>query len=658
VAGGNEMITRMSSVEIMGPLPLFDRTLQTVQDAGALHVEEIPLAADTTETPLRRIHLSDAELAEQEACQALSRVLQESLSRIPPEVLGRIQSSRALAQEYRRWDGQPVQSLGATARSLHAKVRSFARRESNMLEDIQLLSAYEEVVRALSPMVREAEMLPDQEHVGVIFEDRNKLARTLLTKELASLTGGKYLYHAAGISRGRTAAVIGIPKSAGPTVRSFLSRAGIAEMLLPGASRDRPFAEVFAGVAHELARLRERLRDLRAHAETFYRQNGPCLLGMQYVCQDLLSRYESVPKFARTAYTFVIRGWVASEALARLRSALLSALGPAVVARPVKAPEMDQPPVLLDNPQPSRSFEPLLAFLSLPRYGTIDPTIGLSIFFPLMFGLMLGDVGYGAIILAGAAAMFFRGRKTGILRTIAVVLGFCAVSAIAFGFVFGEMFGPLGRQLGLRPLWQERLALGEGDMAGQILSYLAVALGLGIFQITLGLILGALSAGRRGKPADALGSVARILGIFLLLFIVGRMTGVLPPVFTWAAATTAVLFAAVLGWEIVRKPSHGLLLPLEVLSAMGNILSYARIMAIGLASVVLGMLAGMFSGMIANIVFALVVVVLIHALNLVLGIVDPTIQGLRLQYVEFFSKFFQSGGRRFSPLRKIGGALA
>ncbi len=195
-------------------------------------------------------------------------------------------------------------------------------------------------------------------------------------------------------------------------------------------------------------------------------------------------------------------------------------------------------------------------------------------------------------------------------------------------------------------------------MSGEILGYLFVALGLGIFQITLGLILGALSAARRGRTAEVMGSVARILGIFLLLFIVGRLAGVLPPAFTWVAAVTAVLFAAALGWQIAHKPSHGLLLPLEVLSAMGNILSYARIMAIGLASVVLGMLAGMFSSMIANIVFALVVVILIHALNLVLGVIDPAIQGLRLQYVEFFSKFFQSGGRRFSPLRKIGGALA
>ncbi len=652
------MIVRMSSVEIMGPFPLFDRTVALIQDAGVLHVEEVPLAAKEGERPLHRIHLSEADLADKEACESLSRVLQESLSRVPPAVLGQIQSSRSLVDQYRRWDGQPVSSMNATARSLHAKVRSFARRESNMREDIQLLSAYEEVVRALSPLVQAGELTEDMEHLGVIFEDRNRLARTLLSKELASMTGGSFLYHSAGISRGRTAALIGIPRSSGPSVRTFLTRAGIAEMLLPGSARDKPFAEVFTGIAKELSTLREQFADLQSQAEDFYQQNGPCLLAMQYACNNLLARYDSLPKFARTTYAFVIRGWVARNRLARLGSLLQSTLGPAVVARSVRTKEMGIPPVLLDNPRPARSFEPLLSILSLPQYGTIDPTIGLSIFFPLMFGLMLGDIGYGSVLLAGAALLFFLGRKAKLLRTLSVILAFCALSTIAFGFVFGEMFGGLGHDIGLRPLWHERLALGEGDMSGQILGYLYVALGLGIFQITLGLVLGVLSAARKGRSADAWGSVARILGILLLLFAVGRMMGFLPPVFTKVAIAMAVLFTGVLGYQIVRKPSHGLLLPLEVLSTMGNILSYARIMAIGMASVVLGLLARMFAGMIANIVFALVVVVLIHALNLALGIIDPTIQGLRLQYVEFFSKFYQSGGRRFSPLRKIGGELA
>jgi V/A-type H+-transporting ATPase subunit I len=108
-------------------------------------------------------------------------------------------------------------------------------------------------------------------------------------------------------------------------------------------------------------------------------------------------------------------------------------------------------------------------------------------------------------------------------------------------------------------------------------------------------------------------------------------------------------------YQTIHNPAHGLLLPLEVLGVIGNILSYARIMAIGMASVVLALLANMFAGMIGNVVLAVIVVLLVHALNLTLGIVDPTIQALRLHYVEFFSKFFIGGGKKFSPLSKLGG---
>ncbi len=648
----------MSCVEIMGPLPLFGQTLQALQAAGVLHVEEVPLAGKNGDKPLHRIHLTETEEADREACENLSRVLQESLSRVPQAVMDRIQASPALVEQYRRWDGQPVSTMGATARSLHARVRSFARREGNMREDINLLSAYQEVVHALSPLVEAAELSEDHEHLGVIFEDRNRLARTLLEKELASLTGGRFLYHPAGLSGGRTAALIGIPRESGPVVREFLSRAGIAEMLLPADTRDRPFAEVFLGIAGKLSALRQHLEDLQTQAESFYQQNGASLLAMQFACHNLLARYESIPKFARTTYTFVIRGWMAGARLSRLDSMLLSTLGPSVVARALRSRDMGVPPVLLENPKPSRFFEPIVGFLSLPQYGTIDPTISLSIFFPVIFGLMLGDIGYGAILLALSAVMFFLGKKGKILRTVSVILFICSLSTIAFGFVFGEMFGTLGHQLGLRPLWQERLALGQGDMAGGILGYLYVALGIGIIQIILGLVLGIFNARRRGHASDAWGSIARILGILMLLFVVGRMMGFLPPGFSKAGIGAAILFVAVLVYQVIRKPSRGLLLPLEVLSTMGNILSYARIMAIGLSSVVLGLLARVFSELIGNIVFALLVVVLIHALNLALGIIDPTIQGLRLQYVEFFSKFYQSGGRRFSPLRKMGGGLA
>ena len=120
----------------------------------------------------------------------------------------------------------------------------------------------------------------------------------------------------------------------------------------------------------------------------------------------------------------------------------------------------------------------------------------------------------------------------------------------------------------------------------------------------------------------------------------------------------AVLFLVLMVYQTLQHPSHGILLPLEILSAMGNILSYARIMAIGMASVVLSLLASILGGMIGSVVLAVLIVILVHALNLALGIIDPTIQGLRLHYVEFFSKFYLGGGAAFAPFKKIGGVAS
>jgi V/A-type H+-transporting ATPase subunit I len=132
---------------------------------------------------------------------------------------------------------------------------------------------------------------------------------------------------------------------------------------------------------------------------------------------------------------------------------------------------------------------------------------------------------------------------------------------------------------------------------------------------------------------------------------------VLPPIFTSFGIIALLVFLVLMILQTIRHPAHGLLLPLEILSTMGNILSYARIMAIGMASVVLSLLAALLGGMMGSIVLAVLVVVLVNALNLALGIIDPTIQGLRLHYVEFFTKFYLGGGRPFAPFKKLGGVL-
>ncbi|MBW2123206.1 MAG: V-type ATP synthase subunit I, partial [Deltaproteobacteria bacterium] len=93
---------------------------------------------------------------------------------------------------------------------------------------------------------------------------------------------------------------------------------------------------------------------------------------------------------------------------------------------------------------------------------------------------------------------------------------------------------------------------------------------------------------------------------------------------------------------------------LEIISVIGNILSYARLMAIGISSAIIAMVANFFGGALGNFVVAAIIVLLLHALNLVLGLYSPTIQGLRLHYVEFFKQFFRYGGRKYTPFSRAG----
>ncbi len=672
------MITPMASVEIAGPLRLFDRTVEAVQEAGSLHIEEIPLLEEAQTDNLRRIRLTEAQARDKQSLEEVLRLLEEAVARLPSAKA--LAGSPALAGEYRRWESQPPATLASAARILHARVRSLVRRERNLADDLQALAVYEEVTVALAPLVEGHLLPPELQFIGVVFEKQPHLSANLLEKEMSALTAGRYRYFQSSLRGERVAALVGFPRERDAEVREFLGRAGISPMALPRYLRGKPFEQALAALEADLAGLRRKQEALAAQSRGFYEENGVQLLAMRDACRDLLARYEAYAKFARTDYAFLVRGWLVAGEQEGLAARLREKAGPVVLVQRVRARSMGKPPVLLHNPRPIRSFEPLLSLLPLPQYGSVDPTKFVATFFPPMFGLMLGDIGYGAILAVAAALIYFLGgrrRKPAIaakpataasspagkarsrlVRRLGVVLGACAFFTIVFGAVFGELFGALGHELGLRPLWRERFPLGSADLGGAILSYLALAIGVGVLQIVFGLVLGVVNARRFGDRELAVGNLARIAGIFTLAFFVGRLAGFLPAVFTWVGLGAAASFLALMALQTARHPLHGLMLPLEVLGAVGNILSYARIMAIGMASVVLALLATILARLMDNAVLAAVVVILVHALNLVLGTIDPTIQGLRLQYVEFFSKFLLTGGKKFNPFKKIGGEFA
>jgi V/A-type H+-transporting ATPase subunit I len=279
-------------------------------------------------------------------------------------------------------------------------------------------------------------------------------------------------------------------------------------------------------------------------------------------------------------------------------------------------------------------------FFDLPRAGALDPSALMAVFLPLLFGAMVGDVGYGVGLLALAWWVDRRFRpRSPLAGDLARVLAWSAGWAIVFGALYGEFLGSVGRELfGMPALWFYR----GGENALEPL--LLFALAIGLTHILLGLGLGAWQSWRdrhRGELAERLGTLAFLVG---LLALVAAATERLPANALGPAVAAMLIGAAAA--VAAHGPMGAVIAPLGLIGVLGNVLSYLRVAAVGLASVYLAVVANEFAAQ-TDLLLGVVIAAVFHALNLALAAFSPFIQSLRLHYVEFFSKFHAGGGRAF-----------
>ncbi len=365
--------------------------------------------------------------------------------------------------------------------------------------------------------------------------------------------------------------------------------------------------------------------------------------------RDVLDADNILSQFGETDMSFVVVGWIPAKDFEQVRSTLNQKIGDSllVLPLPLTSELKKRAPIALDNPAVTRPFESLVKLLALPRYGHLDPTQLMAFFFPIFFGMMLGDVAYGAILLLiGLIAL--RKYKKGIIRDVLLTLVMGSAWAIVFGFLYGEAFGTLGEKIGLHPLWFDRVS------AENVAAFLVMTIVIGAVHITLGLILGIWEAIRDRSRSHLLERGGMLVGLVSLFMIIAVVRGYLPDGLMTPAIVALiigiVLLSASLGWL-------GILMgPIEFIGLIGNVLSYLRIAAIGLASVYLAKVANEVAGLVGSAIVGIIIAVLIHSLNLVLGAFSPTIHSLRLHYVEFFRKFYEGGGRPYQPFKRRYGA--
>ena len=623
------MIIHMSKVEIAGPRELLLPALETIEQLGVLQLDaKIRERADEgVERDIRPLALDGRTLAERLFLEDLKLKIERLLELLPA----------VAARESYLSPSRAINSVAAlVAKHLEACETRASRREALQAElaGLDRYLVFLSTVQSLAP--RDAEQA-GLEYIGV--EVRDPAALEQLTRVAGSVLLGAEV-RTARAEDGSWFGLLTTEKELAGKLKESLRGTEIPEVRLPDYLAGLPLPGKLEAARARHGELSAELAKLEREAQEFafaWRGMYQNVLAWMRHRLGLLRTSASVYETDRC---FVLFGWMPSDGVEALRRALVERHGEAMVVeeKEILRQELEDVPVVLRNPAYFRPFELLVRLLPTPRYTSIDPTPYVGIFFPLFFGMILGDVGYGLLLLAAAAGIvaFVKRRRT--LRQAGQILLASSLYTIVFGAVYGEFFGELGaRWLGFEPWLDRRTA---------ILPMLYFALAAGAVHVTVGLVLGFAASLKGHRTREA---VARLASLLAMLCLAGVLASYFAPV---AELMRKPLLTALLVIAPVLLFTGGLLAPFELLRHVGNVISYARIMAVGLASVLLAHVANQLAGAAGSVWLGVAVAVLLHAFNIVLGVFAPTIHALRLHYVEFFSKFIETGGPKYQPLHK------
>jgi V/A-type H+-transporting ATPase subunit I len=407
--------------------------------------------------------------------------------------------------------------------------------------------------------------------------------------------------------------------------------------------------------------LEDELRALDVRARLLA-QHRPPLRAMYDHYQAVLER-EQVG-MARTDRVGVITGWIPAAEVERLHAAMgqLDAVA-SIVEDPSPG---DVPPILLDNPSWLRPFEVVTTLYGYPRPEEVDPTPLLAPFFLVFFGLALADAGYGLAVFALAYLMIRRLKLRPGEDRLPRLLMLGGISAMFFGTLGGSWFGD---GLNLLPDWAPvrfaREVLALLDPVAEPVVVLLIALGLGLLQVWVGIAAKAAMEVRAGNRIGALWD--QVPWLIFLPSLAAMLAGdALGPAVAETAPRLAMLGAVLLALAGARRQRNWLLKPFSgfmnvypVMGYLGDVLSYSRLLALGLASTVIGIVVNQVALLVRDIpmvgiVVAVMVMAVGHTFNLLVSTLGSFVHAGRLQFVEFFTKFFEGGGRAFRPLRREG----
>ena len=377
-------------------------------------------------------------------------------------------------------------------------------------------------------------------------------------------------------------------------------------------------------------------------------------------------RNEIFSAFGETEKTLMLEAWVPEKKLDRAVEIINTASEGHSIVEVTDPQDKEDIPIHLDNPRFAKPYELFVHMYSPPRYKETDPTLLFALVFPFFFGFCLTDAGYGVLdALVGLVLVFGLGKVNKVMRDLGLILVACGVWATILGLVTNSLLGDFF------PRWF------MGDPNAALLTTIPAinsfvnpvniliwALTVGIIYTIIGLIIGTMDNIRMGQIKEALGEqvVWLILLVGVGLLAASSMMG-LGPIILYAGGAICLV---ALGMLIYFNGAIGIL---DVSGFLGTILSYARLLALCLATggiattvnIIANLMTDLVPFAILGIILAIIVSIGGHIVNAAFQTLGAFINSLRLHYVEFFGQFYIGGSSKFRPFRtkrkltKLGG---
>ncbi|MGD9345385.1 MAG: V-type ATP synthase subunit I [Candidatus Aminicenantes bacterium] len=398
--------------------------------------------------------------------------------------------------------------------------------------------------------------------------------------------------------------------------------------------------DVLDKISKEKERIRTEIADLDKDAKNLCAHTEE-LMQVHDVLMSERRKVLSSRMLGETENVSYMEGWI----VARDKQKLLEKLEPYAdnIECYFREPLPDEdPPVELQNPKASQPFELITKLYALPKSGTLDPTPYLTPFFFIFVGLTVSEAGYGFIVTLLSLLFLKFAKPKGSFRMFIILMALLGVSNIFIGTMVGGWFGfPIRRLMVLDPLKDP-------------VSFLLLSLALGFIQVWIGTLLNLVTKIRNKEYLQALFVQGGWLVLLPSLVAYGVFKSSLAGILALVGAAGIVLFGAPSRNPIARF-FGGLYSLYDISRYLADVLSYSRLLALGLATSVIAMVVNTLCETALDIplvgwLVAALIFIGGHLYNLAIGFLGGFVHSMRLQFVEFFSKFFVSGGKPFKPL--------